>query len=181
MERWQSKGEENPQHEPIGQRAQAEQLNGNFFVWSIERQWQCLNGKSVNWPSQHEHNLHKTSVWNGPKVSRWAQKGPKLSKKHLGLPFRTALDPFGPLWNVDKPAMFGHFYCFFWDTLYIQRPGAELNCCGLHIFVLESNIIFKKELKNITKVIIRCRQHDDIILILFFEWNDSSNSFQCDV
>ena len=45
-------------------------------------------------------------VWNGPKGSRWAQKGPKWSKT-LRL---TILDPFGPLWNVDKPAMFGHFW-----------------------------------------------------------------------
>ena len=45
-------------------------------------------------------------VWNGPKWSRWARKGPKWSKT-LRL---TILDPFGPLWNVDKPAMFGHFW-----------------------------------------------------------------------
>ena len=42
-------------------------------------------------------------VWNGPKVSRWAQKGPKLSKSvyvyHFG-PFWTPLDPFGPLWTT---------------------------------------------------------------------------------
>ena len=42
---------------------------------------------------------------------------------------------------------------------------------------MESNIIFKKDVKNITEVIVRCRQHDDIILILFFEWNDSNNYF----
>ena len=30
--------------------------------------------------------------------------------EHLGWPFWTLLDPFGPLWNVDKPAMFGHFW-----------------------------------------------------------------------
>ena len=45
-----------------------------------------------------------------------AQKGPDGPKrvpngqKHLGWPFWTLLDPFGPLWNVDKPAMFGHFW-----------------------------------------------------------------------
>ena len=58
-------------------------------------------------------------VSNGTKVSTWAQKGPKLSKTSR----LTLLDPFGPLWNVNKPAMFGHFLCFidvfFWVTLYI--------------------------------------------------------------
>ena len=45
-----------------------------------------------------------------------AQNGPDGPKrvpngqKHLGWPFWTLLDPFGPLWNVDKPAMFGHFW-----------------------------------------------------------------------
>ena len=34
-------------------------------------------------------------VWNGPKGSRWAQKGPKWSKT-LRL---TILDPFGPFWT----------------------------------------------------------------------------------
>ena len=38
-------------------------------------------------------------------------------QKHLGLPFRTLLDPFGPLWNVDKPAMFGRFCLFYWFVL----------------------------------------------------------------
>ena len=36
--------------------------------------------------------------------------GPKRvlnGRKHLGWPFWSLLDPFGPLWNVDKPAMFG--------------------------------------------------------------------------
>ena len=35
-------------------------------------------------------------------------------QKHLGLPFWILLDPFGPLWNVDKPAMLGHFCLFYW-------------------------------------------------------------------
>ena len=48
------------------------------------------------------------------------QKGPDgpmrvpNGQKHLGLPFRTVLDPFGPLWNNDKPAMFSHFCLFCW-------------------------------------------------------------------
>ena len=34
-------------------------------------------------------------VCNGPRVSRWAQKGPKLSKRSRF----TISDPFGPLWT----------------------------------------------------------------------------------
>ena len=57
-----------------------------------------------------------------PEWSKSVQMGPKGSQ-HLGLIFWTFLDLFGPLWNVNKPAMFGHFLCFidvfFWVTLYI--------------------------------------------------------------
>ena len=41
------------------------------------------------------------------------QDGPKRvpnGQKHLGWPFWSLLDPFGPLWSVDKPAMFGPFW-----------------------------------------------------------------------
>ena len=65
----------------------------------------------------------QTVFLNGPKVSRWAKKGPKLSKRF------TTSDPFGPLWNVDKPAMFGHFclfyWCVFWDILYKNSYSSE--------------------------------------------------------
>ena len=50
--------------------------------------------------------------------------GPKRvpnGQKHLGLPFWTLLDPFGPLWNVDKPAMFGHFCLFCW-CVFLGHP-----------------------------------------------------------
>ena len=44
--------------------------------------------------------------WNGPKWPRWAQEGPKWSKT-----LRLAiLVPFGLLWQVEKPTMFGHFW-----------------------------------------------------------------------
>ena len=40
-----------------------------------------------------------------------------LSMLYVGLP----KGPFGPLWNVDKPATFGHlclfYWCVFWNTL----------------------------------------------------------------
>ena len=67
-------------------------------------------------------NAGKKWVWRrcfGAKnqfLFEMAQKGPDGPKrvpngqKHLGWPFWTLLDPFGPLWNVDKPAMFGHFW-----------------------------------------------------------------------
>ena len=41
------------------------------------------------------------------------QMGPKWvpnDQKHLGWPFWSLSDPFGPLWSVDKPAMFGPFW-----------------------------------------------------------------------
>ena len=33
-------------------------------------------------------------------------------------PFQTLLDPFGPLWNDDKPAMSGHFCLFYWCNFF---------------------------------------------------------------
>ena len=48
-------------------------------------------------------------------LSEMVQKGPDGPKrvpngqKHLGWPFWSLLDPFGPLWNADRPAMFGQF------------------------------------------------------------------------
>ena len=52
-------------------------------------------------------------VWNGLKCSDGPKRIPNC-QKHLGFLSRTFLDHFGPLWNVDKPAMFGHFclFCF---------------------------------------------------------------------
>ena len=47
------------------------------------------------------------------KWSKRVQMGPKgvpNGQKHLGRPFWSLLDPFGPLWSVDKPAMFGSFW-----------------------------------------------------------------------
>ena len=49
-------------------------------------------------------------VWNCPKVTRWAQKGPKLSK-----PSRfTILDPFGPLWTTLECWQAWHVCLFYW-------------------------------------------------------------------
>ena len=40
-------------------------------------------------------------------------------QKHFCWPFWSILDPFGPLWVVDKPALFGHFWSIidpFWAS-----------------------------------------------------------------
>ena len=44
------------------------------------------------------------------KWSKRVQMGPKGSQMVKNTFRLTILDPFGPLWNVDKPAMFGHFW-----------------------------------------------------------------------
>ena len=65
------------------------------------------------------------------------QKGPDVPKrvpndqKHLGWSFRTLLDPFGPLWNVDKPDMYGHvcfISAFFLGTpcIYSANPPSSI-------------------------------------------------------
>ena len=68
-------------------------------------------------------------VLNGPKGYRRAQKSPKWSKTTM----LTISDPFGPLWNVDKPALSGHFCLFYWcvfrDTLLI--PISDLSLDGI--------------------------------------------------
>ena len=62
------------------------------------------NGQSRVWRRCFGANK-STIVWNGPKGCRAAQKGPKWSKT-----LRLAIFiPVGLLWNVNKPAMFGHF------------------------------------------------------------------------
>ena len=64
----------------------------------------------------------QSRVWRiyfGAKNQFWfemVQKGPDGPKrvpngqKQVGWPFQSLLDSFGRLWNVDKPAMFGHFW-----------------------------------------------------------------------
>ena len=47
------------------------------------------------------------------KWSKGVRSGPKRvsnGQKHLCWPSWSLLDPNGPLWNVDKPAMFGYFW-----------------------------------------------------------------------
>ena len=63
-------------------------------------------------------------VWNGPKVSRWAQKGSQIVKKTHRF---TISDPFGPLWITlecwqachVRPFLFVLLVRFFWDTQYL--------------------------------------------------------------
>ena len=54
--------------------------------------------------------------WGQRRVWRrcfWKKKVPNC-QKHRGLPFWTFWGFFGPLWNVDKPAMFSHFCLVYW-------------------------------------------------------------------
>ena len=62
--------------------------------------------------------------WFLSKIVQKDPDGPKRvpnCQKHLGLPFQTLLDPFGPLQNVEKPAMFGHFCLFYW-CVFLGHP-----------------------------------------------------------
>ena len=63
-------------------------------------------------------------------------KGSQIVKKHLGLPSRTLLDPLGPLWNTDKPAMFGHFCLFYW-CFYFGTP-----CSTPYSHIRSPNVLF---------------------------------------
>ena len=72
-------------------------------------------------PKKRTNKTNKNGqTWQACQHSKVVQKcpdGPKMvpnCEKHLGLPFWILLDPFGPLWNVDKPAMLGHFCLFYW-------------------------------------------------------------------
>ena len=64
--------------------------------------------------------LSKTSFF----CLKWfkrVQTGPKKvpnGQKQFGWPFQTLLDSFGPLWNVDKPAMFGPFCLSYWCVFF---------------------------------------------------------------
>ena len=61
-------------------------------------------------------------------------------QKHLGLAFRTLLDPFGPLWNVDKPNMFGNFYLFYcW--LFFGTPCMK-SILVFFLIALKNNLFF---------------------------------------
>ena len=58
------------------------------------------------------------------------QKGPQPNgQKYFGRPFWSLLDPFGPLWNIDKPAMFGRF----WSKMD--------HVWAIHIYIYSANIL----------------------------------------
>ena len=90
--------------------------SGHFWTISDKNQFfapkgQNRVGRRCFWAKNHFY------VWNGKKGSRRVQKGPKLSKTS-----RFAIsDPFGPLWNVDKPDMFGHL-CLFCLCVFFGTP-----------------------------------------------------------
>ena len=62
---------------------------------------------------------------NGPKGSKMVN----LDVFHNSVPFWAHLDTFGPLWNVDKPAMFGHFCLFYW-CVFLGHPVC-IECAAL--------------------------------------------------
>ena len=114
-----------------------------------------------------------------PEMVQKCPDGPKRvpnCQKHLGLPFRTLLDPFGPLWNGDKPAILAIFvllvrvfgtHCsfLFWLCIYI-----DFNFLGC---TLKSS----RQTSNVM------RQFVDSIF-LFFScglWSGDSNCWQTDI
>jgi len=48
---------------------------------------------------------------HSPSGSSWAQMGP-AGPKRVPNGQNTWIDHFGPLWNVSRPAMFGHFWIY---------------------------------------------------------------------
>ena len=84
---------------------------------------------------QEQHNLYLQGVQN----SICAQNGPNC-QKHLGLPFWTLLEPFEPLWNVDKPAMFGHFCLFYW-CVFLGHPVCLTKLLSDRLRIKLSNLL----------------------------------------
>ena len=80
----------------------------------------CVNGVNVNeklfFAEKHVRQtllcLYGATFWF---LSEMLQKCPEGPKRF------TILDPFEPLWNVDKPAMFGHL-CFFYWCVFLGHP-----------------------------------------------------------
>ena len=93
----------------------------DYFKWKIIF---CSKAPSLN-PTLSLWGNKLLFVWNGPKVSIWAQKGPKLSKTSRF----TISDPFRPLWTTLEcwqacyvwPFLFVLLVRFFWDTLFVWQ------------------------------------------------------------
>ena len=86
--------------------------SGHFWAISDKNQFVAPQGQSSVWLRRFwakNHFLFEM-VQKGPDGPNRVPNG----QKHLGWPFRPLLDPVGPLWNIDKPAMFGHFCLFYW-------------------------------------------------------------------
>ena len=104
-----------------------------------------------------------------PTLSLWGNKRVPNCQKHLGLPFRTLLDPFGTLWTTLAcfiGVFFGTHYSFlFWLCIYIDF---NFLCCTFKSSRQTSNVM---------------RQFVDSIF-LFFScglWSGDSNCWQTDI
>ena len=82
--------------------------SGPFWTILDKNDFFAPNGQSRGWQRCFgaKYQFLFETVQKGP-------DGPKrvpYGQKHLGWPFWSLSDPFGPLWSVDKPAMFGPFW-----------------------------------------------------------------------
>ena len=88
-----------------------------------------------------------------PTLSLWGNKRVPNCQIHLSLPFRTLLDPFGPLWHVLLVFFLGHttvscFGCAYIDFTFL--------CCTFKSSTQTSNVM---------------RQFVDNIFLFFFLWS----------
>ena len=107
----------------------------------------------------------------GPQIDfclKWSKRVPNC-QKHLGLPFRALLDPFGTLWTTLAcfiGVFFGtHYSVLFWLCIYIDF---NFLCCTFKSSRQTSNVM---------------RQFVDSIF-LFFScglWSGDSNCWQTDI
>ena len=130
---------------------QPDDPKASLLLTSVRRQ--SFTIKSQNWYFAPKH-LCKTLlcpfgasnhfVWNGPKGSRWAQRGPKWSKR-LRL---TILVPFGPFWTTLERwqachvwPFLGHSQSWTVNPRVKKRFNATSPMCGL--LVEPQNIPFR--------------------------------------
>ncbi len=91
--------------------------SGHFWTISDKNEFFVPNGQSRVWRRCFRAKNHFLfeMVQKGPDGPKRVPNG----QKHLGWPFWSLLDPFGPLWNADRPAMFGQFgpkWTIFWTS-----------------------------------------------------------------
>ena len=82
--------------------------SGPFWTILDKNDFFAPNGQSRGWQRCFgaKYQFLFETVQKGPDGPKRVPNG----QKHLGWPFWSLSDPFGPLWSVDKPAMFGPFW-----------------------------------------------------------------------